>query len=75
MLLPLPAAYDIMSNMILKLPNDDPEREQEFELQYLLSLTTAERFEMMFRRSREIMQTLIRNGHRKPIETVKRPLR
>ena len=75
MLLPLLAACDIMSAMILKLPNDDPEREREFELQYLLSLTTAERFEMMFRRSQEIMQTLIRNGHRKPFEIVKRPLR
>ena len=61
--------------MILKLPKDDPEREREFELQYLLSLTTAERFEMMNRSSREIMQMLIRNGHRKPFEIIKRPLR
>lgn len=61
--------------MILKLPKDDPEREREFELEFLLSLTAQQRFEMMFRRSREIMETLIRNGHRKPVETVKRPLR
>ena len=68
-------ACDIISIMILKLPNDDPEREQEFELQYLLSLTTAERFEMMNRSSREIMRMLIHNGHRKSFEIIKRPLR
>ena len=75
MLLPLLAACDIISIMILKLPNDDPEREREFELDYLLSLTTAERFEMMTRRSQEVMRTLIRHGHRKPVEIIKRPLR
>ena len=61
--------------MILKLPKDDPDRELEFELDYLLSLTIQQRFEIMNRRSRKIMETLIRNGHRKPVETVKRPLR
>ena len=64
-----------MSAMILKLPKDDPEREREFEFDYLLSLTTQERFEMMDRSSREIMQMLIRNGHQKPFEIIKRPLR
>ena len=68
-------ACDIISIMILKLPNDDPEREREFELDFLLSLTTRQRFEMMTSRSREVMRTLIRHGHRKPVETVKRPLR
>jgi len=60
--------------MILKLPKDDPEREREFELEFLLSLTTQQRFEMMFRNQRQVMQTLIRLGHIKPCETVKRPL-
>jgi hypothetical protein len=59
---------------ILKL---DPEattddRELEFELAYQRGLTTAERFEMMFRRSREMAEALIRRGHRKPVEVSKR---
>jgi hypothetical protein len=61
--------------MILKLPNDDPERELEFELDYLLSLTTAERFEMMDRSRREVLRTLIEHGHIKPCEIIKRPLK
>ena len=51
---------------------DDEDRELAFELDYLLSLTTEQRFEMMFRRSREIVEELIRRGHRKPFEVVKR---
>lgn len=58
--------------MILKTDGDDEERERRFELDYLLSLTTAERFEMMIRRSDEIKEILIRNGHRIPVEIVKR---
>jgi hypothetical protein len=48
------------------------EQELEFELAYQRGLTTAERFEMMFRRSREAAEILIRRGHRKPIEISKR---
>lgn len=33
--------------MILKLAQHDPQRELEFEIDYLLSLTTQQRFEMM----------------------------
>ncbi len=58
--------------MILKTDGDDEERERRFELDYLRSLTTAERFEMMIRRSNEIKEILIRNGHRIPVEIVKR---
>ena len=46
------------------------EVELEFELDYLASLTVAERFELMFRRSREIQEMLLRYGHRKPVEIV-----
>ena len=60
---------------ILKLDHDDEERERIFHLKYLLSLTTAQRFEMMIRQSDEIMRTLIRHGHREPSEIVKRPCR
>jgi len=58
---------------ILKLDTHDEERELEFEIDYLLSLSFAERFEMMISRSNEIKESLIRNGHRKPAEIVKRP--
>ena len=57
---------------ILKLEKDDSEKELEFEIDYQLSLTIQQRFEMMFRKSREIAQMLIDIGHRKPSEIIKR---
>ncbi len=59
---------------ILKVdPGDGNEdRELDFELDYQLSLTTEQRFEMMLRRSREILEEMIRLGHRKPFEIIKR---
>ena len=56
---------------ILKLEDDDQERELEFELEYQLSLTVKQRFRMMFQKSREMSEMLIRNGHRKPLEIIK----
>jgi len=44
----------------------------DFELAYQRSLSTAQRFEMMFTRSRQIAEELIRRGHRKPAEILKR---
>ena len=58
---------------ILKLENDDQDRELEFELEYQLSLTVEQRFRMMFQKSREMAEILVRNGHRKPFEIIKRP--
>ena len=49
------------------------EEELEFELSYQRSLTVAQRFEMMFSRSRQIAQELLRRGYRKPVEVTKRP--
>jgi hypothetical protein len=57
---------------ILKLAADDPKRELEFELAYLRSLTTKERFALMFRKSRELAESLARHGHRKPAAILKR---
>jgi hypothetical protein len=48
------------------------EDELDFELAYQRSLSTAQRFEMMFARSRQIAEELIRRGHRKPVEVLKR---
>lgn len=60
---------------ILKLRQHDEEKERAFELDYLLSLTTQQRIEMMEQRSNEIKRMLIRHGHRKPVEIIKRPCR
>ncbi len=58
---------------ILKTTSYQPRKELEFELAYQLSLTTRERFRMMFRKSREIAEMLLKNGYRKPFEIIKRP--
>jgi hypothetical protein len=57
---------------IIKLAPDeqDEDRELELELDYQLSLTTAQRFEMMLRKSRELAEELLRRGCRKPVEIV-----
>ena len=57
---------------ILALDKDDPDRELEFELDFQASLSTQDRFKMMFERSREVLEALIRHGHRKPVEIIKR---
>ena len=57
---------------ILKLDQYDESSEIEFELRYLKSLTTSERFLLMQQKSRE-MQELMRNcGHGKSTEIIKR---
>jgi hypothetical protein len=56
-----------------KLEEDDEDRELLIELEYLRSLTTQERFAIMFEKSRQLAETLLRHGHRRPVEIVKRP--
>ncbi|MGD9157065.1 MAG: hypothetical protein PVG39_01540 [Desulfobacteraceae bacterium] len=57
---------------ILKTNFDDEEKEIDFELDYLLSLTTDQRFQMMFQKSKEMAEMLVKNGHRKTPEIIKR---
>ena len=57
---------------ILKVDGHDEAAETEFELDFLRSLTTEERFDMVLKRSREMLEMLIRNGHRRSFEIVKR---
>jgi hypothetical protein len=59
--------------MILKLSSDDEEKEFEFELNYLFSLTFEERFKMMKEKSREMLRQMIEHGYRRPFEIIKRP--
>ena len=57
---------------ILKMSQSDEERELEFELNYLASLTFEERLQMMKRKSREMLRQMIEHGHRRPFEVFKR---
>jgi len=57
---------------ILKLDKHNEEKEIEFELDYLTSLTTGERFQMMFQKREEMLSLLKRNERRKTTEIIKR---
>ena len=63
-----------VATRILKLPADSSPEEQElrFELDFQLSLTTEQRFKLMFERSRQMAETLEAHGHRAPSSIVKR---
>ena len=58
--------------MILKLSRDDSEREMDFELKFLGSLSIKQRFELMLQKTREMTRLLEKNGHRKAFEIIKR---
>jgi len=53
---------------VLKLQEHDEEKELEFELAYQHELTTQQRFELMFRKSREMKEMLLDHGYREPWE-------
>ncbi len=62
---------------ILKLDKDDEDKEIEFELDYFTSLTTKQRFEMMFTKTREMLRLLSsatckKDGLRTTTEIIKR---
>ena len=57
---------------VLKLSADDEEKELEFELDYLSSLTFEERLKMMTEKSREMLKQMIDHGHRRSFEIIKR---
>lgn len=57
---------------ILKLHRHDKGKEVEFELNYLLSLTTKQRFQMMLKKSEEIRNLLKSHGYRKTSQIIKR---
>ena len=57
---------------VLKLGKDDEYREIKLELDYLASLTTRQRFQMMAQKSREMILLLKRNEHRKSTQVIKR---
>lgn len=58
---------------ILKLDKHDEDKEIEFELDYLTSLTTSQRFEMMFRKTEELLSLRKKKiTRRKTTEVIKR---
>ena len=57
---------------ILKTRTHNERAEIEFELDYLASLTTQQRFEMMLRKSCEMMSLRKRDGSRRTTQIVKR---
>lgn len=57
---------------VLKLKKPDENQEIEFELNYLTSLTTKQRFHMMFQKSREMMLMLKKHESRKATKIIKR---
>src|SRR5581483_4451397 len=70
----------IMRGRVPKMPflivdGDDPQRELEFELNYLLSLTTQQRYALMLRRSIDTYERMIRHGHIPAVEITQRPSR
>jgi len=57
---------------ILKLNKHNEQKEIEFELKYLKSLSVKERFELMFKKTKEMIDLLEKSGHRRPSEIIKR---
>lgn len=57
---------------VLKLRKHDPKKEIEFELAYLSSLTTKERFRMMFQKTKELRNLLKNHANRKTTQVIKR---
>ena len=57
---------------ILKLKKSNPSREIEFELNYLKTLSTKQRFQMMFKKTEEIRNLLKNHGYRKTSQVIKR---
>ncbi len=57
---------------VLKLDKHNEKKELLFELKYQMSLTTKQRFEMMFKRTAELRRLLEKNGSRKTFQIIKR---
>jgi hypothetical protein len=58
--------------VILKLTRSNENKEIELELNYLMSLTTRQRFQMMFEKTHQMASLSKRSGRRKATKVVKR---
>lgn len=57
---------------VLKLKRHNAKKEMEFELKYLKSISIRERFELMARKTKEMLSLLKKNGHRRASQVIKR---
>jgi hypothetical protein len=57
---------------VLKLSRHNAAKEIDFELAYLKSLSVKQRFALMYKKTREIINLLEKHGHRRPFEIIKR---
>ena len=57
---------------ILVLEDSDEKKEIEFELNYLSSLSAGQRFLLMQTKTQELKSNLVKNGHRKTPQIIKR---
>ncbi|MBI4656230.1 MAG: hypothetical protein HY746_05725 [Elusimicrobia bacterium] len=58
--------------IVLKLSGHNEEKEINFELDFLRSLSIRQRFELMAAKTREMIALLDKNGHRKAFQIIKR---
>lgn len=63
---------DLKRKGILILKKPDEEKEIEFEIDHLLSLSLEQRISMMRAKSKELKTNLEKNGHRKTPQIIKR---
>ncbi len=57
---------------ILKMGRYDKKKEIEFEIKFLKSLSVKQRFNMMFKKTEEMINLLEKSGHRRPSQIIKR---
>lgn len=57
---------------ILKLNRHNAKKEIEFEIRYLKSLSIKQRFSLMIKKTKEMLDLLEKSGHRRPFEIIKR---
>ncbi|MGM0568412.1 MAG: hypothetical protein ACQESB_04255 [Elusimicrobiota bacterium] len=57
---------------VFKSDNNNEKKEIDFELDFLMSLTVQQRFEMMFEKSQFIRSLLKKDENRKTTEIIKR---
>lgn len=63
----------IKKRFVLKLdPYGEEDKEIDFELDYLCSLTRQQRFQAMFKKTQEMRHLLGRRGYRKTAQVIKR---
>ncbi|MFO7979261.1 MAG: hypothetical protein R6V00_00325 [Candidatus Aminicenantes bacterium] len=62
----------VKNQEILVLDYHDEDKEIDFELSYLASLTINERISLMENKSKELKSILEKNGHRKTPQIIKR---